>query len=240
VNDSLSALDLASLLGVTERTLRRWEEAGTGPKRIVENLEPIYPLETLVPWLKKNRPDVKLGAAAEVSDRAGRLRLLQAWERVLCKRYGLESTQVLYEALRHADFHATGISGVPDEIEHWHLAAYAAFSGLIVRHRLNGQRLQELLSDFQNCRDFGLAAKRDRTTEEFAEEIRQALKEIAVESFRNEGPDVPDLRRVRDYIAISHRYCCAVVRKYHPPPGNPNIMEDLAQLDKSESESQRV
>ncbi len=37
MKDSLSAPDLASLLGITERTLRRWEEGGTGPKRVVEN-----------------------------------------------------------------------------------------------------------------------------------------------------------------------------------------------------------
>ena len=110
MKDSLSAIDLATLLDVTERTLRRWEEEGTGPKRIVENLQPVYPLESLVPWLKKNRPDVKLGSAAQMIDQAGRLALLRAWEGRLCKLYGLESTEVLYEALRHADFHATGVS----------------------------------------------------------------------------------------------------------------------------------
>jgi hypothetical protein len=236
MKDSLSAIDLATMLGVSERTLRRWEEDGTGPKRIVENLQPVYPLENLVPWLRKHRPEIKLGDAARMTDRASRLALLEAWERRFCKRYGLESTEVLYEALRHADFHATGTSRKPDKIEDWNLAAYAAFSGVIVRHRLTPEKLRDLLGDFRNCRDFGLAAKKQMTAAEFAEQIREALTEYAFECLLNEGPDVPDLQRVRDHIALSHRYCCAVLREYYPPPGNPNIMEDLAQLDKSESE----
>jgi hypothetical protein len=239
MNDSLSAVDLATLLDVTQRTLRRWEEEGTGPKRIVENLQPVYPLETLVPWLRKHRPEIKLGEAARMTDSAGRLALLEAWEKLMCSRYRLKSTEILYEALRHADFHATGVSLKLDQLEHWNLAAYAAFSGVIVRHRLSPEQLRNLLRDFQNYRDLGLAAKKQITATEFTEEIREALTEYAFECFRNEGPDVPDLRRVRDYIAIAHRYCCAVVEEYHAPPGNPNIMEDLAQLDKSEYEISR-
>jgi hypothetical protein len=237
MKDSLSAIDLATLLDVTERTLRRWEEEGTGPRRIVENLQPVYPLESLVLWLRKHRPEVELGDAARVTDRAGRLGLLESWEKLLCSRYRLKSTEVLYEALRHADFHATGVSLEPDKLEFWNLAAYAAFSGVIVRHRLTPERLQELLSDFKNRHNFGLAAKKRMTHREFAEQIREALTEDAFEQLVNEKPDP---RHTRDYIAIAHRYCCAVVEKYHAPPGNPNIMEDLAQLDKSEREVGRA
>jgi hypothetical protein len=231
MKDSLSAIDLASLLGITLRTLRRWEEDGSGPKRIVENLEPVYPLESLVPWLRQRYPHITLGEAAKVTDRAGRLALLEAWEKLLCSRYSLKSTDILYEALRHADFHATRHHDAPDSIENWNLAAYAAFSGLIVRHRLTPERLRDLLADFQQCHDFGLAAKKGMTAREFAEQIREALTEYAVECFHNEGADVQDRRRVRDYVAIAHRYSCAMCKEYSPPARNPNIMEDLAQLD---------
>ncbi len=106
-------------------------------------MEPVYPLESLVPWLKKNRSDVKLGAAARIIDAAGRLALLQAWERRLCSRYKLKSTEVLYEAIRHADFHETGNGhGEPDKPEHWNLAAYAAFSGIMVQHKLSPEQLR--------------------------------------------------------------------------------------------------
>jgi len=232
---NLSAVDLGSLLGVTQRTLRRWEEDGSGPKRIIENLQPAYPLESLIPWLKKNRPEVKLGTAAKIADRASRLALLEAWERRLCKHYGLESVAMLYEALRHADFHATGVSTEPDKLQHWNLAAYAIFSGVIVRHRLSPESLRDLLTDFQNCRDFGLAAKEKISAAEFTEQIQETLTETAMEIFTN---GAEDLRQLRDYIAISHRYCCAVLQKYYPPPGNPHIKADLEQLSKSESESQ--
>lgn len=228
---SLCAGDLANLLGVSERTLRRWEEDGTGPRRIVENLEPTYPLESLVVWLRKNRPDVKLGTAAKVTDAAARLELLETWERLLCARYGLKSTAILYEAIRHANFHATGASRTPDKIEDWNLAAYAAFSGVIVRHRLTPERLPDLLADFQARRDFGLAAKKGMTAAEFAEQIQQALTEDAFEALSDGGR--PDLRQVHDHLASAHRYACAVVQKWQPPPGNPAIMEQLAELDRA-------
>lgn len=93
--DALSADDLANLLGVTTRTLRNWERDGSGPRREIRELEPFYPFESLVPWLKKNRPGIKLGEAAKVTDRAGRLVLLERWEKTLCSRYGLKSTDEL-------------------------------------------------------------------------------------------------------------------------------------------------
>jgi hypothetical protein len=214
MKDSLSAADMASLLGVTERTLRRWEEDGTGPKRIVENLEPGYPLESLLPWLRKHRPDVKLGAAARVIDARGRLALLEAWERRLCARYKFKSTEVLYEALRHADFHETGNGpSEPDNLEYWNLAAYAAFSGIIVRHKLSSEKLRELLADFRDRHDLGLAAKKDLSTTEFAEEIDEALAEAMWKAF----DDGPDMRQLRDYIAIAHRYQCASSDRYDFP-----------------------
>jgi len=65
--EALSADDLANLLGVTIRTLRNWERDGSGPPREIRDLEPFYALETLVPWLKKHRPDVELGDRARIS-----------------------------------------------------------------------------------------------------------------------------------------------------------------------------
>jgi hypothetical protein len=215
MKDSLNAMDLASLLGITERTLRRWEEDGTGPKRVIENLEPSYPLESLVPWLRKHRPDVKLGAAARVIDARGRLALLEAWERRLCARYKLKSTEMLYEAIRHADFHETGNGpSEPDKVEHWNLAAYAAFSGVVVRHKLSPEQLQNLLADFRARRDLGLAAKKKLSTAEFAEEIEDALTEDAFNSFDHEGPHT---RQLCDYIAVAHRYQCATADRYDFP-----------------------
>ena len=178
MKDSLSVADMASLLGVTERQLRRWEEDGTGPKRIVENLEPGYPLESLLPWLRKHRPDVKLGAVARVIDARGRLALLEAWERRLCARYKFKSTEVLYEALRHADFHETGNGpSEPDNLEYWNLAAYAAFSGIIVRHKLSSEKLRELLADFRDRHDLGLAAKKESR-------VQQSLRKRSTRRWR--------------------------------------------------------
>jgi len=226
---SLSAGDLASLLAVSSRTLRRWEEDGSGPKRVIENLEPVYPLETLVPWLKKHHPQVKLGEAAEVDSKASRLALLEAWERLLCKRYGLESTEVLYEALRHADFHNTGSgAGKSDELKHWNLAAYAAFSGTMVRHRLSPERLKDLRGTFESRRDLGVAKKKNLSAAEFSEQIEEALTEEGWDAITK---DVSDMRQIRDHLAIAHKYACAITQKYYPPPGNPNVMEDLAALD---------
>jgi hypothetical protein len=218
---SLSAIDLGSLLEVTERTLRRWEEDGTGPKRIIENLQPVYPLESLVPWLRKHRPDVKLGAAARIIDAAGRLALLENWERRLCARYTLKSTEVLYEALRHADFHETGNGpSEPDKLEHWNLASYAAFSGVVVRHKLGPEQLQDLLAHFRARHDLGLAAKRKLSTAEFAEEIEDALTEEGFKSFDHDGPYT---RQLCDYIAVAHRYACATSGRYDFPPREPCI-----------------
>jgi hypothetical protein len=231
---SLSAPDLGNLLGVTERTLRRWEEDGTGPKRVVENLEPVYPLEILVVWLRKHRPDVKLGAAADIVDAKGRLALLQGWEKRVCVRYKLKSTEELYEAVRHADFHETGSGhNLPDKIEDWNLSAYAAFSGVIVRHRLSPEQLRDLLAEFRARHDFGLAAKKNMSAAEFVEEIDEALTEAAFKALVER--DGPDMRQVRDHVAIAHRYACACARKYYPPPANPHVMADLAELEKREA-----
>jgi hypothetical protein len=226
---SLSAIDLASLLGVTQRTLRRWEEDGSGPKRYVENLEPVYPLESLVPWLRQHRPDIKLGEAAGVTDRAGRLALLEAWEGSLCQRYGLKSMELLYEAIRHGDFHQT----YKDPAQYWTGANYAAFSGVIVSHRLTPQKLRALMADFCDRRDFGRAVKKQITASEFQTQIKDALTENAFESFENERPEVPDRRRVRDHVAIGYRYACVLADDYLFPdpllPGKltPAQLQDL-------------
>jgi hypothetical protein len=221
VKGNLSAGDLASLLGVTTRTLRRWEEDGSGPKRVIENLEPAYPLETLVPWLQKHHPHVKLGEAANVESKASRGKLLEAWERVLCKRYGLDSTEALYEALRHADFHNTGSgAGMPDELQYWHLAAYASFSGTIVRHQLSPEDLKDLLETFASRNDLGLAKKKNVSVAEFTEQIEEGLTEDGFEEFVQEGgrnltkTGPHNIRRLRDHVAIGFRYACCVANDY--------------------------
>ncbi len=180
---------------------------------MIEDLQPWYPIETLVPWLRKHRPDVKLGAAADVTDKAGRRALLEAWEGLLCERYGLDSTETLYEAIRHADFHATG-SGPDkaDPLEYWHLAAFAAFSGVIVRHELTPEDLKDLLETFQSRSDLGLAKKKNLTATEFKAQIEEALMESAFERLTDD--DHPDLREVRAHIAIGFRYACCVAADY--------------------------
>jgi hypothetical protein len=64
MKNALSTDDLADLLGVEVRTLRRWNANGTGPKRVIEDLKPVYPIKSLRAWLKIHRKDVKLGAAS--------------------------------------------------------------------------------------------------------------------------------------------------------------------------------
>jgi hypothetical protein len=64
MEDAISAIDLATLLGVQGRTLRRWQANGTGPKLVIEDLKPQYPLGALRKWLRVHRPDVKIGAAS--------------------------------------------------------------------------------------------------------------------------------------------------------------------------------
>jgi transcriptional regulator with XRE-family HTH domain len=220
---NLSAIDLASLLGVTLRTLRRWEEDGSGPKRIVENLEPVYPLETLVPWMRQHYPDIKLGEAAEVTDRAGRLALLEEWEALLCSRYGLKSMTGLYESLRHADFHQKW----KDPAQYWTRASYAAFSGAIITHRLTPEKLRNLLADFHGRRDFGLAAKKQMTAREFQAQIEDALREDVAESFNNQGPEITDRRQVHDHVAVAHRYACAMADDYVWPPRDAYIAGEM-------------
>jgi transcriptional regulator with XRE-family HTH domain len=218
--EALSADDLANLLGVTIRTLRNWERDGSGPTREIRDLEPFYPLETLVPWLKKHRPDVELGDRARTIDGAARLRLLEAWERLLCQRYRLESAEELYAALRHADFHQRGYSGGPDKLESWHVASYAAFSGVLLIHDLSGEQLKSLLADFESRADLGLARRNNLSGAEFAEQIQAALDEEIAKEIVDRQP----LRQSRDHVAIGHRYACQITGKYAPPPGNPNIM----------------
>lgn len=201
--DALSANDLANLLKVTPRTLRNWERDGSGPPRHIRDLEPFYELETLVPWLRKNRPEIKIGSAAQVTDRAARLALLEAWEACLCKQYRLESTEVLYQAVAHADFHST----YQDPTRYWTIASYSAFTCAVVRQRLSPERLQNLCTDFQARRDFGLAAKKDMAAPEFAEQLDQALTEYAIEEVLEEAPV---MRQVRDFVAIGFRYACCV------------------------------
>ncbi len=120
---------------------------------------------------------------------------------------------MLYEALRHADFHETGNGpSEPDNLEHWNLAAYGAFSGVVVRHKLCPEQLRNLLGDFRARRDLGPAAKKKLSTAEFAEEIEDAPTEEGFKSLDHGGPHT---RQLCDYVA--HRYLCATSDRYEFP-----------------------
>jgi len=158
---------------------------------------------------------VKLGTADSIIDARGRIDLLEAWERRLRARYKLKSTEVLYEAIRHADFHETGNGpGEPDKLEHWNLAAYAAFSGIMVQHKLSPEQLRDLLADFRARHDLGLAKKKKLSTAEFVEEIEEALTEDGFNSFDHDGSHT---RQLCDYIGVAHRYQCASSDRYDFP-----------------------
>jgi hypothetical protein len=218
MKEALSATDLASLLSVTTRTLRNWAEDGSGPKRELRDLEPVYPLVDLVPWLKMRYPRLKLGTIPKLLTAQARKSLLEAWERRLCARYGLRSTADLYLAVRQADFHNAGQD--PDPIEWWRPAAYAVFSGELPKHKLRPERLRDLLRDFESHSDAELARKKKFTAAEFAEEIGQALTEDAFDSIEN---DRADLRRSRNYVASAYKYQCASCDRYDFPPSDPYI-----------------
>ncbi|WP_285672903.1 helix-turn-helix transcriptional regulator, partial [Paralimibaculum aggregatum] len=49
----LTASEAAALLGVSERTLRRWDQARCGPPRSAAGRKPIYRLDTVLHWLKR-------------------------------------------------------------------------------------------------------------------------------------------------------------------------------------------
>jgi hypothetical protein len=225
---SLSGADLAAVLGVTTRTLRYWHTAGSGPPRTVENLQPTYRLESLIPWLKKHRPSVKLGAAARESDAAGRLVLLQQWESVLCQKYALTDVEMLYEALRQANFHSgCGVVKVADPPRFWTPGAFAAFSGVIVEHRLSPEQLRALLADFNGRVSLGIAAARDMTEAEFAEQASEALNEQAFEELAGDGPM---LRQERNHCADAFRYMVCVADDYLFPVANLPGLLTAAQL----------
>ena len=60
MKDGLSGDDLAQLLGVSPRTLRNWRRERRGPKCEIVGLQASYPITSLIPWLKKYRPDIDL------------------------------------------------------------------------------------------------------------------------------------------------------------------------------------
>src|SRR2546422_8626436 len=117
---------------------------------------------------------------------------IQEMEAELCRRHRNRRKQ-LYPILRHADFHNTR----NDRPEHWHPAAYAAFSGTLLKHKLGYEELKALLDDFVRERERHLAS----WNAVIAEDLQRRSTE----------------RSPRDYVAISHRYMCGVVGKYHPP-----------------------
>jgi hypothetical protein len=219
----MSADDLAALLEVTPRTLRNWAEEGTGPPRAIENLQPIYFLESLVPWLRANRPEIKLGTAARESDEAGRLALLVAWESALCAKYGLDDTPMLYSALRHGHFHkGAGANPTPDPPKYWNSGAYAAISGEIAEHGLSPKELCELLADFDERRDLGLAKEKDMTAAEFSEQISDAFAE---QVFAELATDGPILRHEQNHCASAFRYMVCVADDYlFPVPNLPGFL----------------
>ena len=58
--DALAGDDVAQLLGVSSRTLRNWRRERRGPKCEIVGLQASYPITSLIPWLKKYRPNIDL------------------------------------------------------------------------------------------------------------------------------------------------------------------------------------
>jgi hypothetical protein len=119
-------------------------------------------------------------------------------EETLCRRYRL-SRKMLYPALRHADFHKT----YKDPARYWNVAAYGAFSGEVLRHKLEYEGLERLLQDFKRARELHRSS--------WATVVAGGLAENAAD------------RTYRNHWAIAHRYCCAVADDYAFP--EPNLLE---------------
>jgi hypothetical protein len=118
---------------------------------------------------------------------------IEDMERDLSRKHKV-GRKSLYAILRHADFHAT----YQDPPEHWMPAAYSAFSGVLLTHKLGFEQLKSLHSDFN------------------VQRLLMSASWSAVAS--GELSEKPFNRAYRDHAAIAHRYACAVANEYtlHP------------------------
>jgi hypothetical protein len=114
---------------------------------------------------------------------------IEDMERDLCRKHKV-GRKSLYAILRQADFHTT----YQDPPEHWTTPAYAAFSGVLLTHKLGFDQLKSLHSDF-NVQRLLLGAS-------WAAVAAGELK------------DKPLNRGYRDHVAIAMRYACAVADDY--------------------------
>jgi hypothetical protein len=97
-----------------------------------------------------------------------------------------------------------------------------------VCHKLSPEQLRDLLTDFRARRDLGLAAKKNMSAAEFAEEIEEALTEAGLKSLDQDGPD---LRGLRDYVAIAHRYQCECAARYDFPHFDRSIADKMTRSE---------
>jgi len=114
---------------------------------------------------------------------------IQDMEYGLCRRHRV-ARKLLYPTIRHADFHRT----YEDPPEHWNAAAYAAFSGDVLAHKLAFEQLKSLYSDFT------------------AQRFLLSTSWAAVTATEFQGK--PLNRAYRDHVAIAMRYACAVADDY--------------------------
>jgi hypothetical protein len=110
----------------------------------------------------------------------------------LCRKHKV-GKKLLYPTLRQADFHKT----YQDPPEHWNPAAFAAFSGALLTHKLGFDQLKSLHSDFTTQRLLMSAS--------WAVVTAGDLK------------DKPFNRAHRDHVAIGLRYACATADDYTFP-----------------------
>jgi hypothetical protein len=125
---------------------------------------------------------------------------IQAMEERLARTYRL-APKDLYAVLRHADFHRTW----KDRPQDWNAAAYAAFSGEVLTHTLDHERLKGLLADFDGER----ASHRTAWEASSIEDLQKGERR----------------RQYRNHVAIAHRYACAVASDYVFPV--PDILDRL-------------
>jgi hypothetical protein len=118
------------------------------------------------------------------------LTTIQDMEVDLCRKHRV-GRKLLYPTLRHADFHRT----YQDSPEHWNAAAYAAFSGEVLMHKLGFEQLKSLYSDF--------TAQRLLLSASWANVVFEELLNLPAAK-----------RAYRNHIAIALRYACAVADDY--------------------------
>jgi hypothetical protein len=117
---------------------------------------------------------------------------IQEMEYDLCRKHRV-GKKLLYPILQQADFHRT----YSDPPEFWTTPAYAAFSGVLLNHKLGFEQLNSLHSDFTSQRllmhaSWGAVA------------ARELMEKKSYRSYRN-------------HTAIAYRYACAVADDYMFP-----------------------